>query len=263
MSETLESVIREWVVNHYFTPNIKAEVIFDTLITPCIEEIVKEQLGEAGEGLVFLTKEMSIMDEVGVDNKVSKVDYVLADQNRVYLVELKTTDSSINDEQADAYREICQDKGFGEILGCRLLSILSGGGRTFTLHLGDPSLWGDETLKLAFDEIIGKNKYQADTQGITCAEKAAALIQAQNWTQRDRYRSRKYLYTLGQLVDYLDGGETLWNKPMTVLYLTPDGNAPDGFKGLSLKRFTGNGSFYAKFLSDIFEKIYGKENGNV
>ena len=35
MSETLESVIREWVVNDYFTPNIKAEVIFDTLIRAC------------------------------------------------------------------------------------------------------------------------------------------------------------------------------------------------------------------------------------
>ena len=29
MSETLESVIRKWVVNDYFTPNIKAEVILD------------------------------------------------------------------------------------------------------------------------------------------------------------------------------------------------------------------------------------------
>lgn len=255
----LEEVIAKWVANDYYTPNIKAEVIFDTLLTPCIAEIVESQLDERVEGLTFLTKEMSILDQDGADSKVSKVDYVLADQSKVYLVELKTTNSSISDEQAKAYRDICQGKGFGETLGCRLLSILGGGDRTFNLplDLGNPSVWGDETLKGAFNEIIGKDKYQGHAQGENCAEKAAALIQSQNWAQQDRYRSRKYLYTLGQLVDYLNKGGKLWDKPMEVLYLTPDGNAPEDFKGLSLKGLAGSNEAYIKFLSDIFKKIYG------
>ena len=257
--KTLEKIIREQVVNDYFTPNIKAEVIFDTLLTPCIVDIVKGQMDGSTEDLTFLTKEMSILDNSGEDVKVSKVDYVLAARSKVYLVELKTTDSSINDEQADAYRELCQGKDFGEILGRRLLSILGEGGRTFTLHLGAPSLWSDETLEQAFREIISKNKYHGNTRGETCAEKAQTLIRVQKWTQQGRYRSRKYLYSLGQLTDYLHAGGTLWDKPMEVLYLTPDGNAPEGFKGLSLRKFSGCGD-YAKFLSDIFEGIYGKRN---
>ena len=35
--------IRKWVVNDYFTPNIKAEVILDTLLTPYVTEILKNQ----------------------------------------------------------------------------------------------------------------------------------------------------------------------------------------------------------------------------
>ncbi len=32
--------IKNWVVNDYFTPNIKAEVILDTLLTPYVSEII-------------------------------------------------------------------------------------------------------------------------------------------------------------------------------------------------------------------------------
>lgn len=260
--DEIREQIQTWAVNDYFTPNIKAEVIFDTLLTPCLTEILREQLEGKLDGLTFLTKEMPIREKDG-GKKVLKVDYVLADQNNVYLVELKTVGSSISRKQAKDYREICQEKSFGEILGRRLLSILAGDGKTFALRLGDASLWGDQTLTTAFYQIIGKKKYRADAQGTTCAEKAAALIRAQEWAQLGRYRSRKYLYTLGQLVDYLDQGGKLWDKPMTVLYLTPDGISPDDhFRGLSLQRFAGNSGPYAEFLAEIFERIYGKRRRN-
>ena len=53
--------IRKWVVNDYFTPNIKAEVILDTLLTPYSTQIVQGQLNELVGSLTFLSKEMSLM----------------------------------------------------------------------------------------------------------------------------------------------------------------------------------------------------------
>ena len=53
--------IKKWVVNDYFTPNIKAEVILDTLLTPYSTQIVQGQLNELVGSLTFLTKEMSLM----------------------------------------------------------------------------------------------------------------------------------------------------------------------------------------------------------
>ena len=38
---SLSGTIKHWVVNDYFTPNIKAEVILDTLLTPYSTQIVQ------------------------------------------------------------------------------------------------------------------------------------------------------------------------------------------------------------------------------
>jgi len=64
MSETLESVIREWVVKDYFTPNIKAEVILDTLLSKYIHELV--------EGTTLVAKEMSIPRGTSLGASVQK-----------------------------------------------------------------------------------------------------------------------------------------------------------------------------------------------
>lgn len=260
MTKTFSEQIRTWVVNDYFTPNIKAEVIFDTLLTGYIAEIVKKQ---RNIDAIFLTKEMSIPDG-RPNNKGPKIDYVLADrtENRLYLVELKTTGSSVSDDQAKVYSRFCQGKTFGETLGQRLLSILISGKEAFHLDLGDPSSWTDETLKKAFDEIIRKKKYREHAIGATCAEQARNLIQAQGWTQKKKYRSRKYLYTLGQLADYLNQGETLWDRAMEALYLTPYGEAPEGFVGLSLEQFASDYAdsrdSFARLLVDIIREIFPK-----
>lgn len=49
--------IKNWVVNDYFTPNIKAEVILDTLLTPVIHRLVP--------GTELVAKEMSIPEWKG------------------------------------------------------------------------------------------------------------------------------------------------------------------------------------------------------
>ena len=53
-----------------------------------------------------------------------------------------------------------------------------------------------------------------------------------------KYRSRKYLYTLGKLVDY---PEKLWDKQMEVIYLTPNGRRThEGIEPRSLKKFVAD-----------------------
>ena len=63
MSElsVLAKEIKKWVVSDYFTPNIKAEVILDTLLTPYSTQIVQGQLNELVGSLTFLSKEMSLL----------------------------------------------------------------------------------------------------------------------------------------------------------------------------------------------------------
>lgn len=59
--KTLRQLICDQVVNDYFTPNIKAEVILDTLLTPYSTQIVQGQLNELVGSPTFLSKEMSLM----------------------------------------------------------------------------------------------------------------------------------------------------------------------------------------------------------
>lgn len=276
--KTISETIKEWVVNDYFTPNIKAEVILDTLLTPYAAQIVEHKLGKQDGELTFLAKEMSIPASDTFGSSAPKIDYVLASREAVYLVELKTTNSSINDTQTANYLNNCQGKPFGERLGRQLLFILDKPGDTFTLHLlddsdkwGAPSQWDDETLKNVFQEIISKTfRTPAGAAGNSCAEKAMDLIRSNEWTQREKYRSRKYLYTLGQLTDYLNSDKSgLWKKPMEIIYLTPDGVdiAADGKKctSISLREAVRKlqpkpgDEEYVKLLQSIIAAIYPAE----
>ena len=141
MTEQMDK-IRELVVRDYFTPNIKAEVVLDTLLTPYVAKIIKNQRERVfgGDGdfdgeLVFITKEMSVREseeskngsEYG--NRGIKIDYVLGDKKTIYLVELKTTGSGIDPEQAERYFDNCRGedgkpKTFGEVFGNKLLSVM-------------------------------------------------------------------------------------------------------------------------------------------
>ena len=102
-----------------------------------------------------------------------------------------------------------------------------------------------------------------------CAANARSLILKNKWTQRKEYRSRKYLYTLAQLVDYLnenEGKNSLWNKPIEVIYLMPDGGDITGggktCPGISLRTAVRNlcpipgEEPYINLLQSIIAKIY-------
>ena len=113
----------------------------------------------------LLTKEMSIKDIDGTDDRGAKIDYVLEDNDTVYLVELKTTKGSINSDQAKRYIENCYDNGkvktFGLVLGDKLLNIM---GKKFK----SKGPWTAENLLNAF-----KNVTQADEKGKPCRASSA------------------------------------------------------------------------------------------
>lgn len=288
MNEQMDK-IRAWIVNNYFTPNVKAETILDTLLNDYVTEILKDQAAFKGE-LYFIAKEMSVLEsgkgsEYG--NRGTKIDYVLGDEERVYLVELKTTDSSIRWEQARRYLKNCHGKTFGEVFGDKLLSVMEGAfGKTYKdkVHrLPEPDK-GDnprrelEVLRKAILSVFeiwcpgeGDNKPSRPY-----AEAARNLIRAKGWAQLDSARSRKYLYTAGQLLDYLEDsrhrGRTLWDKPLRLIYLTPTGKCPwkkfrkEAYKDFCVGSFslvrageylkTKREDELALLLSQVIEDIY-------
>lgn len=279
----LAKTIKKCVVSDYFTPNIKAEVILDTLLTPYIHKL--------SPGIELIAKEMSIPKWKGSEEETiygihgPKIDYVLAGagQKSVYLVELKTTLGSLDDGQAENYLKSCgQNVRFGEVLGNQLLSLLQkrapeGFGLTKEfkkLKISPNGTWDDNSLIEAFQIILDKTDPDGSVRGInlSCAKQAQNLIRAMGWAQamdrsqpnqmkvHTKYRSRKYLYTLGQLVDYLKKGEdrSLWERPLEIIYLTPEGKCPQGhFQSVDLSDFVSRleDTPYTHMLKEIVREI--------
>lgn len=220
-NKTLGRVICEQVVNDYFTPNIKAEVILDTLLTPYIPQILKNQLDIDA---VLLTKEMSLEEipkdgQQPNDDRGSKIDYLL-EGKCVYLVELKTTDGSIEAEQAKRYLKNCCDlegnpKTFGNVFGNKLLRIVH------KRYKGIPC--DPQGLKEAFQTLVDcTSEY---------AEHAKQFLKA-----KDLAATHKYLYTIGQILDKCPDLDALWKKELHLVYITPKGKMPHS-KLLSATRF--------------------------
>lgn len=258
--KNLMEQITKWVVNDYFTPNIKAEVILDALLTPYIAGIITAQFqkGSFNGTLHFVTKEMSVLDlemskkNPNYGNMGTKIDYILGDNDSFFLVELKTTVSSIEWEQARRYLSNCsgENKTFGTVFGNKLLSIVKEAFATtyeeeFCEEFGkDPSVWDDDTLYKAYKKIF-KMDHLGKKYGVVMPDDAAEkpndsryadaareLIKKAGWAQSNSRRSRKYLYTMGQLLDYREAlekespnlkNDTLWKRPLKLIYLTPDG----------------------------------------
>ena len=117
--ETFYNLIKFWTLNDFCTPNIKAEVIFDMLLSPFITDIVIEGMNSNGR-FVLLAKEFPL--KVYENNKGPKVDYLLMDDstNDLYLVELKTDNNSFNKKQYSIYLETQKNSDIGENF-CRII----------------------------------------------------------------------------------------------------------------------------------------------
>lgn len=276
--------IKKWVVNDYFTPNIKAEVIFDTLLTPYIEGIVKSQCGL--DEVKFITKEMSIEDE-REDNRGKKIDYILTDKKYIYMVELKTTKGSIGTEQWQDYFAHCLGDGktFGNVFGEKLLTIGSGKANISDHGQNESDKPWNERVKNVFSKIASKSKLEINrgTEDFY-AETAKELLKRKGWGS-----TYKYLYTMGQLLDKASDDRDFWEKPLRLIYITPDGDSivpkhydlseeekavwekfyvsPDHTQNTSVSlkkvpsylRKTYKEEEYALLVSDIIEEIYGEE----
>ena len=117
--EIFYNLIGFWTLNDFCTPSIKAEVIFDMLLSPFITDIVKEGMNSNGR-FVLLAKEFPL--KVYENNKGPKVDYLLMDDstNDLYLVELKTDNNSFNKKQYSIYLETQKNSDIGENF-CRII----------------------------------------------------------------------------------------------------------------------------------------------
>jgi hypothetical protein len=99
----LDELICDSVLNDYYSAGIKAEVVLDTMMTPVIADLLKEQITFTGKP-VYITKEFPLKTSAE-DHRNRKADYVLMDNKSIYLVELKTSMGSIDKEQLDSYGE--------------------------------------------------------------------------------------------------------------------------------------------------------------
>ena len=203
-----------------------------------------------------------MLDEAREDDRGEKIDYILVDENTVYLVELKTTEGRIDKEQAEKYLRNCKGKTFGAVFGSKLLKIVS---EKIGMALEASAEKEDQLLRL-FKDICH------DVPGGSYAERGKRMLKA-----KPRWRSTyKYIFTMGQLLDYLyeqDGQKKaeIWDKTLKLFYITPTGSLPheelerhgDFYKGSASlvdagKHLAEKDDELSKLLADIIEEIYGR-----
>lgn len=182
------SVLRDRLADDYFTPAYKAEVVFDTLLTPYVAGMLESRLPHAGD-IVYIAKELPFDDPANTraGNLRQKADYLLADEKSVYLVELKTTDSSIKPEQKTLYRRLSGET-FGNMLGARLLEILAAEGKSgFGVSLEQKR--GDRALHAAWAAVWKKLGFR---RGVPeSGANAKKLIRDRGWAWIEGCGSKK------------------------------------------------------------------------
>lgn len=110
-----EKIVKRWTIHDHFNPSIKAEVIWDMLLSEFITEIIaycmEDNLKNVGN-YVLLAKEFPISNETknaktGEYTLASaKIDYLIvknASEPEVIMVELKTTNDSVGETQLKRY----------------------------------------------------------------------------------------------------------------------------------------------------------------
>lgn len=214
--------IEKNIVNDYFTPNIKAEVIFDMLMTDTVADIVGHYVKE---DVHFITKEMSLaISDENLEGK--KVDYVLASKECIYLIELKTTTGSYNEDQKKFYSKYL--KNDFSLMLTTLLDIADSkfGNKTIreSIKQGANLI---ENLRLFFEARI--DTYKNQRTGIKLEKNLANNAdRAKAYLKKYKCESSwEYLYTMGQILDYFDKNQDNGNNweqfSLKLVYITPRG----------------------------------------
>lgn len=220
MEKKILDIIKESIENDFFTPIVKAEVIFDMLLTPVITEIVKvitrENMMEIDAELI--AKEFPLLnknfEEYGKDDFTNcNVDYLLRSKDKKvwYLVELKTTGSSEGRKQKRKYETIVEEtipiyRQFVELLV-----------HVYGEEYGN---WKTDSLKSIFEKIVGKQDLDKETN---YKELAYQKLKADSLAG-----SKKYLYTAAEVLTRGIGLETVEDKELydffEIIYITPNKN---------------------------------------
>lgn len=254
----LENILAN-TVNDYFTPNIKGEVIFDMLMTDLVADIVQIYVknGSEEDFIKLLTKEMSLVKSVVEESeglKGKKVDYVLADRDTIYLVELKTTSGSFDEKQRDFYQKFLDKDNPWNIMLQTLVDILN---KTCSLK-GERENITYNNLKVNLNNRLAtyRNKKIYLNEG-SYTEKVKEYLKVNKCAS-----SWKYLYTMGNILDFfkVDSGDAnLTRSNVKLVYITPEGI---GLEDIEKKENDINfkNMIDEKERSITFNKIIGDKN---
>lgn len=274
--DSFERFIEE-LIKDYFTANIKAEVPIDTLITPIISDICKYKLGET----VLLTKEMPIVKvERTEENKNSRslsccnADFVLLSKENetVYIVELKTSESSEKEEQFINYTDRIKDKEFRPLM-LDLFDILykhSFNGKYNNLKEGTETenlielvesileVTADSLRKDSTVKSIDNKAFKSYTQG------AEIYLRKNEIHRKNKDSSEKYLMTAARLLDALNSVgialEIIADYKMKLVYILPPGADAVSDEDVFLSKDINPVDDYGKAVKEMFHRLW--ENNN-
>ncbi len=275
MAERICDLIKGSFINDYWTAGYKAEVSFDTLLTPVIEEIIQTKFPAAK----YVTKEFPILKRTinkGSGFSSINTDYLFCDGCKFYFVELKTSMESINDDQSDNYEQIIECSNHNNPWGLDFIALLNHNSPT---GYGDSSYENNkiiqnlnfqERLREIFNLII-----ENDSDRIQLKQNDNYQTKAIKWL---KYRNKGYhlsgkyktLFQAGQILDFWENNgihdKNPWKK-IEIIYLVPSiPKEPNPrFKYLSfvealkIIKDKKKKEEYCEFLNNIVNKIYNEE----
>ena len=263
--------IKKSFINDYWTAGYKAEVSFDTLLTPVIEQIMNQNIENKSGEIKYITKEFPILLRSFTGNNSYgfgsvNVDYVLSDDQTVYFVELKTTMDSYNDTQnanySDIYKTDHMFKQWGDDF-IRLLNHNSSSGKgddTFQELFNNKSSSNNrEILKKLFVDICKRSDISADSPNGNSdyyQKKAIEYLKKRN-ADGKLSGSNKTLFQAGQILDYCFSTKyELWGKSIKIIYLAPSDKDSQSFINLLTALDDLSSIPYCDWLQNIIKEIF-------
>lgn len=243
-----ENLVVAHTIQDFYTPNIKAEVILDMLLTPYIPAIIEAATGQKA---TLITKEMSIGyakgNEIQEDNnRGKKVDYVVMAKENVLFVELKTTQGSLESAQIETYRKwIDKDnpkKGTDLLhLLCRILKIkyMPEKEHPYTI------------LKSYLSKKLTKNSIHRKA---VCTEVVRdRLVEDTHAYQKKNYihGTEKYLHTIACILQNTNPED--WEKDIKIIYISPSGANTADIQDITFKWIIKN--IDCPVLKDLKESV--------
>lgn len=241
-------------VQDYFTPNIRAEIILDMLLTDIIAPLVQYKL-TSDSNIRFIAKEMSLPLEASANygNRGPKIDFVLEGEKNIYLVELKTSQGSQKDSQLDIYKGLIDqsDHSFN-VLVEKLIDILSKG---YNKPISTENKL-DDLKELLVSRIAnyGKIKYGRSFVENAIGDPNRLLPFMQD---KNIHSTNKYFFTAAQILK----ARPDFNKEMKLVYISPNGIEDKKlacditFQDIKDYLASNSSNPYCSFLQKIFEYL--------